>query len=102
MTVVRNLGAMHLPETNITVRGIGRETYETVDDDPGKTRSTAIREASLERGDWKATVATRSVLTIDGTDYVLVSEIEAFEGAEKIFARQWTERIARVTAPAIG
>jgi len=98
MTVVRNLGAMHLPETNITVRGIGREIYETVDDDPGKTRSTAIREASLERGDWKAKIATRSVLTIEGPDFVLVSEIEAFEGPERIFARQWTERILRVTA----
>ncbi len=98
MTVVRNLGAMHLPETNITVRGIGREVYETVDDDPSQTRSTAVREASLERGSWTAKAATRSVLTIDGPDYVLVSEIEAYEGAEKVFNRQWTERIARITA----
>lgn len=98
MTVVRNLGAMHLPETNITVRGIGREIYETYDDAPERTRSTAIREASLERGDWKIKIATRSVLTVDGIDYVLVSEIDAFEGDERIFSRTWTERIRRVTA----
>lgn len=98
MTVVRNLGAMHLPETDITVRGIGREVYETYDDAPERTHSTAIREASLERGDWKIKVATRSVLTIEGADYVLVSEIDAFEGDAKIFSRTWTERIRRVTA----
>lgn len=98
MTVVRNLGAMHLPETDITVRGIGREVYETYDDAPERTRSTAIREASLERGDWKVKIATRSVLTVEGADYVLVSEIDAFEGSERIFSRSWTERIRRVTA----
>ncbi len=98
MTVVRNLGAMHLPETDITVRGIGREIYETYDDAPGRTRSTAIREAGLERGEWKVKVATRSILIVDGADYVLVSEIDAFEGSEKIFSRTWAERIPRVTA----
>ncbi len=98
MTVVRNLGAMRLPETDITVRGIGREVYETFDDAPERTRSTAIREASLERGDWKIKIATRSELTVEGADYVLVSKTEAFEGDERVFTRSWTEQIRRVTA----
>ncbi len=97
--VVRNLGAMRIPEVDLTIGGLGRESYVATDDRPELTRSTAIREASITRGDWSVKVATRSVLSTAGPDFVLASDLEAFEAGHRIFARSWSERFRRATAP---
>src|SRR5690606_6211004 len=60
----------------------------------------ADRCAEFRRGDWQASVVTRSVLTVDGSDWRLIATLDAHEGEARVFARSWDLRIPRSLAPA--
>lgn len=96
--VVRNLGAMRIADVDLELRALGSETYSTVADDPTQVRSEAERRAEFRRGNWHASVATRSVLMADGNDWRFIATLDAHEGEARVFARSWDLRIPRSTA----
>ena len=99
--VVRNLGALRIADVGLELKALGSETYSTVADEPGHVRSEADRRAEFRRGDWQASVVTRSVLTADGSDWRFIATLDAHEGEVRVFARSWDLRIPRSsTGPA--
>jgi hypothetical protein len=97
---VRNLGALRIADVGIELKALGFETYSTVDSDPARFRSQTERRAEFRRGDWEASVITRSTLGILGDDWHFIATLDAYEGGARIFARSWDLRIPRSSASA--
>jgi putative CocE/NonD family hydrolase len=93
--VVRNLGALRIAETGLTLRALGHEDYTTVADYPATARSEAWRLAEFERADWHARIETRSTLTAAPDAWHFVASIEARSGEEMIVSRRWDVIIPR-------
>lgn len=89
LDVVRNLGALRIAETDLRLEALGHESYRINPLNPADARSEAVRHASFSRGDWQASLDTRSVLTADASGWWLESTLEARDGEEICFSRQW-------------
>ncbi|KAB8309944.1 CocE/NonD family hydrolase [Erwinia endophytica] len=89
LEVVRNLGALHLNETDLRLEALGHEHYRINPLHPANAHAEAVRHASFLRGDWHASVDTRSVLTCDDNGWWLDSTLEARDGETLCFSRQW-------------
>ncbi|MBD1552728.1 CocE/NonD family hydrolase [Pseudomonas typographi] len=94
MNVVRNLGALLIEETGLELGALGNETYSINADDPATARSEALRTASFSRGDWSVRLHTRNLLTASADGWQLESSLEAFEGEQSVFRRDWDEHFA--------
>ena len=98
--VVRNLGALRIPEVDLELQALGSERYSVLPADPASARSQTKRRAEFKRDDWHVAVETRSLLTSEGGDWRFRAELDASEGEARIFARSWDLRIPRSTADA--
>ena len=98
--VVRNLGAVHLADVDLTLHAMGSETYSMPWDDPAGATSTASRKAAFKRDGWDCELRTDSVLSFSGDDYVFDGRLEAFENGVAILERRWSERVPRSAAAA--
>ena len=93
--VVRNLGALRIAETGLTLRALGHEDYTTVADNPAAASSEAWRLAEFERADWHVRIETRSTLTAQPDAWHFAASIEARSGDELILSRSWDLLIPR-------
>ncbi len=92
LEVVRNLGALRIADTGLRLEALGHEHYRINARDPSYARSEAVRHASFTRGDWRATLDTRSILTCDEHGWRLESTLQAHDGDQLCFSRQWRHR----------
>jgi putative CocE/NonD family hydrolase len=93
--VVRNLGALRIAETGLTLRALGHEDYSIVADNPGAARSETWRLAEFDRPDWQAKMETHCVLTATADAWHLVATLDATEGDTVIDRRSWDLLIPR-------
>ncbi|TKI04232.1 CocE/NonD family hydrolase [Martelella alba] len=91
LEVVRNLGALFLKETGLRLDALGHEIYTINALDPRRADSLAVRSAGFQRGDWCARLETRSRLSADNGGWRLDSSLEAFDGDDAFFHRQWSD-----------
>lgn len=105
--VVRNLGAFHIKDVDLTLSALGAETHSVCA--RGDTaadlalESLATRRAEFRRGAWRAAVKTRSLLTLEDGAWRLIARIDAYDGpaeggaaeggAAPFFTRRWNLRI---------
>ncbi len=89
LNVVRHLGALRIAETGLRLEALGHENYRINANDPASACSEAVRHASFSRGNWQASLDTRSVLTCSAEGWRLESTLEARDGEAIIFSRQW-------------
>ncbi|WP_300018466.1 hypothetical protein [Pseudonocardia sp.] len=47
------------------------------------------------RADWRVETVGRTVLTSTPTDFHLYAQLDAYEGAQRVFAHSWRETIPR-------
>jgi hypothetical protein len=81
-------GATHLFAIDLESDMHTLETYRMRLDDPlSATGETAYR-SHLRRGDWSITTLTRTRLRLDATHFHAAAELEAFEGAKRLFDRR--------------
>jgi hypothetical protein len=96
--VVRNLGAVKIEDVAIELKALGSEVYEITPEEPSRVRSETHRLAEFRRGGWHAAVETRSVLTMEDTNWRLKAWIDARTGSDTIYTRDWDLLIPRSTA----
>lgn len=82
-------------EHGLVTGGVGRETHEIHPDDPLSARATTHWTRELERGDWKVRTQTFSAMWCDATHFHLSGRIEAYEGEDLIFERDFSESVER-------
>lgn len=49
----------------------------------------------MSRGDWKIRTITRTVLTSTPEHFRVAAMLDAYEGDQRVFSRNWHETIAR-------
>jgi putative CocE/NonD family hydrolase len=92
--VVRNLGALEIAETGLTLRALGHEDY-VMAQDPAEARSETRRLAEFARPDWHARIETHSTLTATAEAWHYVAKLEATEDEVVIASRHWDLLIPR-------
>jgi len=91
----RDDGAACIEATGTVVETIKTLRYTTHEDDPLRTRATAEVTFKFSRGEWRPEIRTRAQLTGDATTFTLQSDLDVYDGDQRVFARSWTQRIAR-------
>jgi hypothetical protein len=88
-------GSFRLDAIDLTISYEALERYSIEDDDPLAERTEMRRKVTVERGAWKVRIETLTDVTCDATNFHLKARLKAFEGDERIFAKDWRETIAR-------
>jgi uncharacterized protein len=69
--------------------------YRLVEGDPLSAEAACAVGVELARGEWRTRVEVRSRMTCDRDRFLVTTELDAYEGASRSFARSWTHEIAR-------
>uniref|UniRef100_A0AAU1LYL2 CocE/NonD family hydrolase n=1 Tax=Streptomyces sp. NBC_00148 TaxID=2903626 RepID=A0AAU1LYL2_9ACTN len=92
-------GTMTDRADGLTRSGKDLNRFRLVEGDPLSATVECEREESIGRGDWATRVHTRSRMTADATDFCVVNQLSAFEGAgeaeREIFTRTWSFTVPR-------
>ena len=79
--------------TELAERNVVR--YRLVEGDPLSAEASCEIAVELARGEWRTGVQVRSTMTCDRERFLVTTELDAYEGATRCFARRWTHEIAR-------
>jgi hypothetical protein len=90
----------HFPHLLLKASGIkyderAQDTYEITDGSPLSALATSERQISIARGAWQTRVETRSTLSATREHFLLTNAIDAYEGQDRVFAKNWSRAIAR-------
>jgi uncharacterized protein len=89
-------GAQEIPVADgLIARERKEEIYTISPDDPLSATSTCCWLAERRRGDWSVRTVSATTLTADATHFHISAQLEAFDGAEQVFARDWQRSIPR-------
>jgi predicted acyl esterase len=69
--------------------------YRLAEGDPLTAAASCAVDVELNRGDWRTRVEVRSAMTCDRERFLVTTELDAFEGGVRAFARRWEHAIAR-------
>jgi putative CocE/NonD family hydrolase len=74
---------------------VSTETLTIGEGDPSSPEVTAKSRIAHRRGDWSVRIETLLRLTSDGLRFRLQARLDAFEGEDRVFARDWVASIPR-------
>jgi uncharacterized protein len=71
------------------------ETYHFTGDEFDSVRGETRWTMAFERDDWQVRTVTSTVLSCTPDAFHLHAQLDAYEGGERVIARNWTHRIPR-------
>jgi len=95
LTVVKDLGVVHIRDIDLKVTRRVTECYSFVGRDFSSVRGEADWTMGFERGDWQVRTTTKTVLTSTPTDFHLYAELDAYEGEQRVMSKTWDTTIPR-------
>ncbi|TDQ53035.1 CocE/NonD family hydrolase [Actinorugispora endophytica] len=95
LEIVKDTGRVRYDAIGLDVSRRAYERYDSVADDFGSVRGESTWTMGFGRGDWEARTVTRTVLTSTETDFLLHATIDGYEGARRVFSREWNESLPR-------
>ncbi len=95
LEVVKDLGVVRFEEIDLDVGRRAYERYSWVDDDFQSVRGNIEWTMRFTRGDWTVRTVSRTTLTSTPTDFHLHAELDAYEGEERVYSRNWSRVIPR-------
>lgn len=95
LEVIKDEGNYYLEDVDLEVTDDTREWYSYRSDDFASPRGEVLSIRALARNDWSVYTRTRTLLTADQNDFHLHAELDAHEGGERIYSRNWSYRIPR-------
>ena len=95
LEVIKDDGTLRHDDIDWSVTSRATEWYTYSNDDFDSVRGETLWFRSFERGDWSVKTVSRTVLTSTSTHFRLHAELDAFEGDERVFSRNWHYTIPR-------
>jgi uncharacterized protein len=95
LQVIDNDGCWRLDDLDLTIGYDVSERYTSANDDYATLRGEVVNRRHFERGEWRVTTDTRTLLTATATHFHLNATVDAYEGDERVFSRTWSETIPR-------
>ena len=93
--IVDDNGSFRLPDTGLTISGLGQESYGFRGDDYRSVHGTTRWEYEMSRGDWHVRTLTETSLTSSVGAFEIEARQRAWEGDTLIDDRSWTESVPR-------
>ncbi|MEX0778503.1 MAG: CocE/NonD family hydrolase [Balneolales bacterium] len=95
MDVLKDEGKYIINDIYLEIDDYMRETYSIRDDSVNSVRAETLGKKVLKRGNWKIRTRTNTILTSDKIYFYLHATLDAFEGSERVFSKNWHEKIPR-------
>ncbi|MEX0929693.1 MAG: CocE/NonD family hydrolase [Balneolales bacterium] len=95
MDVIKDEGKYYLQDIYLEIDDYIRETYSINEDSVDTVRAETIGKKTLKRGQWQIHTKTNTILTSDKDNFYLHATLDAFEGNERVFSKNWHEKIPR-------
>jgi putative CocE/NonD family hydrolase len=93
--IVKDYGVVRLEDIDLELTRRAHERYSCVGNDVASACGETEWLMGFERGDWKVTTSTRTVLTADETTFYLHAELDAYEGDDRVVSYNWNRSIPR-------
>ena len=93
--VIKDLGVVRFDDIDLHVGRCADERYTCVGDDVESARGEIEWVMQFSRGGWKVKTVTRTILTCTTTDFDLHAQLDAYEGEQRMFSRNWHRTIPR-------
>ncbi len=87
-----------IDDIDLTIGYTMRKEFRIAEHDPLSARASIEQKTSFERGNWDVRLECLTVMTSDAEHFYLRATMEAWEGSECIFSREWNETIPRQLA----
>jgi predicted acyl esterase len=88
-------GRNRYDEIDMIAEARSTERYSVVEDDPLKATAEVTWTWEFERKDWKIRTETRTHVSCTRREFIVRARIEAYEGEERVFERDFEERVRR-------
>jgi len=88
-------GKLRLEAIELEVSHLFERVYRIKPQDPASACATMQQSYEMARGEWQVKIDAGAQMTASPTIFELSAWIEAFEGAQSIFRRQWRSSIPR-------
>ncbi len=88
-------GRVRLEAIDLEVASTKWHEFRVRDEDPLSAHAETRWTKEMGRGDWQVSTRTRVVMTATATEFRLTGELDAWEGEERVFSRNWDETIPR-------
>lgn len=95
MRVVVDDGLQDIVEHNLRIGRRCEERYSIAPDDPLSARIEAHWTLSVARDEWRTLCTTRTAMTATAEEFRLEARLEAYEGEELMFSRDYDRRVPR-------
>ncbi|MFO8044897.1 MAG: CocE/NonD family hydrolase [Halomonas sp.] len=95
LEVINDSGRIRLEDSGIEVATRAVETYRSRDNDFDSVEGSTLWERTLKRDEWEVRTVTRSVLTSTAVEFQLHATLDAYEGGQRIYSRNWDLTIPR-------
>lgn len=95
LQVVKDLGVVRMEDIDLEVTRRAYENYSFVGQDVNSVRGETVWTMGFDRGDWKVRTTTKTVLTSTPTDFHVAAELDAYEGDQRVFSKNWSTTIPR-------
>lgn len=95
LEVVKDLGVVHFPGIDLTVRRSANERYRFVGNDFNSVQGETVWDMGFGRGDWQTHARTRTVLTSSLSHFHVYAEQDAWFGTERVHSQTWSRSIPR-------
>ncbi len=91
----RDDGRVRLDETGTVLEFVKQHRYRIRDDDPLSAVSEVSVTIKLERDGWRSEVRSRCVWTATRDAFLVRTDLDVFDGEERMHCRSWSSQIAR-------
>jgi uncharacterized protein len=95
LEIVDDFGTQLIKDIDLTIGGVGRETYSIHPDDPLSAKMETHWTETRKRGTWDIRTETYGRLTASATHWQVWGKIDAFEGKKLVFSKEFNEKIPR-------
>ena len=93
--IVNDFGEQRILDHDLATGEISRVTHRILADDPTSARTETHWTETLGRGDWRVRCESRTTMWSDRENFHIEAKLEAFEGDERVFERDWTHSVRR-------
>jgi putative CocE/NonD family hydrolase len=95
MELIESDGRYRIDDIDLTVSIRKRRRLTIHPEDPNSARAEIYWHREYSRGAWRVSAESNIVLTSDSKAFRVNARLDAFEGENRVFCRDWDERIPR-------
>jgi hypothetical protein len=93
--IIDSSGRNRYDDIDLVAEARSTERYSVTEDDPLAATAEVTWTWEFERKDWRIRTETRTHVSCTRRDFVVRAHIEAYEGDDKVFERDFEEKVRR-------